>query len=372
MLGRKCDWVGVSAMLIAVLTASASTTLEDAEDTDLPRQSLKRNKAAIELIHTFQCKIAKTVFHTGKDQKTKTYPKGSYWKEGTSFRSKWEKGNQWSEIIVKGLQLRSRSNDGRNSPHHGVESTYNGLPLYEGDPWLETLVMFPCNWRGKPMPVYLLDTIEYPRLKIAAKKESIANHASVIVSAQSPDGLSQSHFTLNVEKNYLLSKAAITFNNKGVITESVTMVERFEEPSPGIFFPSLVTKTYAIDGQIVTRDELRLSDIIINAPLSPAAFELDFKAGDQIQDSIKGTRFEIGPDGKAVINEKPIGKPSPPVGGKEPARFTETKVETASLAYRIFTISCFILLVGCAFKAIAMLRDRRRSSLSVDHPRGSQ
>ena len=209
---------------------------------DLALDAAKRNRSAVESIHSLSCRVTKSSF--GKDgDSLAPSPEVQYWRSGTNFRALSKLGDQWSDMLVKGLQLWGTANHPPRAEITGTIAAYQGLPILEGDPWLETLVMFMGDInKGKPLPIFFADILEVKGVKVTARQERKAGKEWTVIEGISPGGRSRGEYWVDPSVNHLISRNVLTPGTPDELV-ATTEVERFSEVAPGVFFPTLVTRT---------------------------------------------------------------------------------------------------------------------------------
>jgi hypothetical protein len=333
-----------------------------AGEDDLVSTATQRNLESVQSIHTLACIYSKKEYDRDGKLKAKRLADVSYWRSGTSFRAKWKDGDNWCDALVQGHEAKMRSNTAGSPVKSGGLAAYDGRPLPQGDPWLDTQMMLLGDQKGDKSPRTLSDWIRVPGIKASARKDSKDGIPFVVVELILEEG-GREEYWLSPAKNYLVTQTFSTakFQTKEFSTRAE--ITQFLEPKPGIFFPTEVVTTQFVDGKMIKRTVGSIKQLSINMPLPPDIFSLDFVPGDAVFDHLQGKRYTVGADGRSETNIKEIPTPVSsivPVG-----ELTETKTEERPFAYWIFVVSFLVTGVGL----LALIRRRRlRGHSTISSP----
>lgn len=356
-LTRGC-WVA------GVVLALGSWT-GDAHADDLIKDVARRNRAAVEAIHTLSCQYSKARYdESGK--LVEQYGEVKYWRSGPNWRSKWTHKGEWVDAVCDDQQIRTRSSGPKLPSVGGLVAVWSGLPGPHGDPWLDTLVTSIGDPAKGPKPLLFEDQMTYPG-KRSARREEVGGVSFVVVANNSEDGYYSSELWFDPRANYLKSRSVTTAKPGSPRwpagrseVGSRTEVTRFAEPAPGVFFPAEVTKVQTMGGKFQYREVGQVTNIRINAPLPPDIFSLNHVPGDRVNDHLQGKTYTISPDGKSQTNVRPVAPLTPPVGAPEVAELTETKAEPRSVTVWLLPLSAGLIGVGGILLYIRRRRANRR------------
>jgi hypothetical protein len=344
------------AFVLGTLASGGSFVI--AENPTLALDVARRNQTTVESIHTLTCKY-KTKRYGGDGKLLSQSAEVQYFRRGTTFRSQWRDGQKMCETVIDGFQARSTG----VLPAGGRVTTvapYDGLPLAAGDPWVEANLTFIGSWKRPPMPVFFSELVEYPGVKVTAASEG----EMVVVQIESPGGKSRGRYWLDPRKNYLIQRVESTAvgaaRSQGKIADAIveTNVERFAEPTRGIFFPATYTRTTRAGAEVQSRELTEIKSLQINGDLPADIFTLRANPKDHVIDHIQGRRFVIGADGKTETLSRPI-LPSTPSQGA-PVELTETKSEPRLLPAWLLPASLACVLLG----GLTWVVRRRRSAIA--------
>jgi hypothetical protein len=314
--------------------------LSRARADSLAEEVAKKNRAAVESIHTFSCRYAKAR-HNRDGKLIEQFPEVEYWRSGMSFRSRWQRGEQWCDTVVNGLQMQSTSNHVKTGAVVSSRCAYDGFPSPEGDPWLDTLVMFIGDVKKNPSPIHFADVLSVPEVnKVAARRTNEHGRPYVVVDLRWSDGTSQAEYWFDPAANYLISRRTTTVKDKGQELGVKIEVERFTEAVPGIYFPEKIKRTNMKAGQVTHLLVSQVKDVRVNERLPEAVFQPGLKPGTRVLDDFEGIRYVIGPDGKSQTKIKNLGIPGPPIEGKQ---WTETTSEPQPIWRWLFLVSVLVL-----------------------------
>jgi hypothetical protein len=324
----------------------------------LVKEVARRNRTAVESIHTLSCQYSKARYDES-GRLVKKYGEVQYWRSGSNWRAKWTHEGRWCDAACDGQLIRTRASVVGDPGTGGLVDKWNGLPGPHGDPWLDTLIASVGDTDKSPKPLLFEDKLSYPS-KRSARREEVGGTSFVVVESVSEDGHVSGEHWFDPRANYLISRTVVTVRpgapkwpagNPEV--GSRTEVTRFAEPAPGVFFPAEVTKVRTMGGKFEYREVAQVKNIRVNAPLSPATFSLNHVPGDRVSDHLQGKRYTVGSDGKTETKLAIIGPPTPPVGVTE---LTEMKAEPRSVTSWLLPLSAGLIVVGVA---LAYVRRRR-------------
>jgi hypothetical protein len=323
-----------------------------ANSDDLVNDVVAKNRTAVESIQTFFCRYSKAKY--GADGKLKTQlPEVDYWRRGTTFRSRWKRGEDVSDSIVTGLRQQTSTSDSLKKAMGGIVTSYKGLPFPEGDPWLDTLVLFIGDRKKSPMPVFFAELVNAPNIKASAKQVIDQGKEFAAVEMTSLDQSSKMTVWFDPRANYMVSRRILSIVEKGKPFVATTQVERFTEAAPGVYFPANVTHTTQTDGRVMHREVSVIKDARANHGLPEDTFQLGFQPGTAVQDLIEGKRYTVGPDGRSKEGIKDLAISGPPLGFTQR---TETKSEPISITSWLLPLSLLLLATGGGLWLIRRLR----------------
>jgi hypothetical protein len=99
------------------------------------------------------------------------------------------------------------------------------------------------------------------------------------------------------------------------IAVAVYEVAEFQEPMPGIFFPSSVISKNTADGSIVAEHISTFNNIVVNKPIPDTRFTLAIPRGTHISDGIRSESYPVDENWVKMGASKPVlpsPKPAPP------------------------------------------------------------
>lgn len=347
---RRC----VAAVLLLLANEYSSSVLAD----QLADETAIKNRAAVESIHTLSCRYSKARYD-GSGKRIEQYPQVEYWRSGTTFRSLWRRGEQWCDTIVTGLQLQTTSNHVATKTVNGTVASYQGFPSFEGDPCLDTLLMFVGDRKKNPSPLLFADLLCYPGLQVSASRQLSHGKQYVVIELISPGGTSRGEFWFDPAANYLISRRVTTVLRNAKLSVVTTEIERFVEAAPGIFFPVKIRRTDTDDGQLRCQYVSEAKNVRINDPLPPDTFQTGFKPGTKVLDEIQEKKYTVGPDGRSEIDVGDLPIPRPPLGARE---LTETKSEPKPMSAWLLPVSLAVLAMGGGLWLVRRWRTRSAGS----------
>ncbi len=156
----------------------------------------------------------------------------------------------------------------------------------------------------------------------------------------------------------------------GAQNSSESVVPRFHELEPGVYFPARVEVYVSDQGKKRTLRTVDYTEVALNKPHPPDIFTLKFPRGTALYDEIHNTSYDTDENGRPLgkvmtIPDSALIPLSPTDDSPQP--LTETKEEPRSWTRFILPISAGILV----FAAIAWL-SRRRLRASESPPRAPQ
>jgi outer membrane lipoprotein-sorting protein len=347
-------------MCLSALALVYSSTSARAED--LAAEAGRKNRAAVESIHSLSCVYSK-VRYDGAGNVVRRFAEVEYWRAGANFRYRWKMADRSCDTVVSGLHLRCVTTQPPRNTVTGSVAAYQGFPMIEGDPWIDTLVMFIGDVKKNPSPITFDDKLKVPGVAVAARRESERGRAYIVVELTSPGGKSKGEYWFDPSANFLISRYVVTVRNaNGGTGVSVvrTDVERFIEPAPGVFFPAAVTRMDFADGNLDTRYVSELKEVKVNQPLPRDTFDLKFAPNTRVNDLIRGKRYTVGPDGVSETRAADILPATPPATTE---RLTETKEEPKSFTVWLLPSTLLVVAVGCAIELA-----RRRQAKAIPPP----
>jgi hypothetical protein len=155
--------------------------------------------------------------------------------------------------------------------------------------------------------------------------------------------------------NYLVRRASYISSANYHRDDQVT---KFEECSPGIFFPVALAGRSGLDGKPNFTHRTQITEIKVNQPLPKDIFTFRWPNGVYLFDKVRGSSYRVNADGVAVSSEIPIEKIPvipPPAAGEELQQ--ETTEEPRRAGWWILPVSG--ALVGVAV-VVAFLRRFKR------------
>ncbi|MBY0514179.1 MAG: hypothetical protein K2P78_09755 [Gemmataceae bacterium] len=352
------------------LAGSASTGFGSDGSENAVQAATDRNKSAVESIHTLYCRYTRERYD-GAGKLIEKHPEVQYWRAGTSFRSKWRDGKKWCDTVVIGLNMRSASDVSETDRRAGVIAPYTGLPNPEGDPWLDTNVAFIGDVKKNPSPITLAEIVRVPGVTNSARADTLDGKPHTVVTCISPKGTSRGEYWLDHTANYMVGLTVITVTSAKGEDETRTRVDRFVEPTPGVFYPARVTRVRTSGGRSVSRDVGVASEVKINAGLPADIFSLEFKPKDHVNDLVDGKSYTVGADGTSKENVQPVLPLPPPVtaASREVQELTETKAEPRSVRVWLLPASVSLIVLGVV---LALVRRHRARTASHSRPQGQR
>jgi len=166
--------------------------------------------------------------------------------------------------------------------------------------------------------------------------------------------------------NYLVHKMVLTTDKYPEMRWEYA-VERFEEPSPGVFFPTKSTVLQLSDGKVRSKASCTLSDLHINEPLPASQFTLEIPPGTRMSDTIQGiiyTTSANGPvPGSVTPSHPPVSFPPPSSrsSSEEEPYTTQTEREPMSWGRAVLFASLGVLGTAGIYW---VWQKRKRASLS--------
>ena len=352
---------------VAGLVLALGAWPRDARADDLVKEVARRNRAAVESIHTLSCQYSKARYdESGKV--VEQFGEVQYWRSGPNWRAKWTHKGQWVDAVCDDQVIRTRSSVDRHPGTGGLVDKWNGLPGPHGDPWLDTLIASVGDRAKSPKPLLFEYKLSYPG-KRSARREEVGGTSFVVVEGVSKDGHVRGEYWFDPRANYLISRYEVMLKagapnwpagrpDQGSRTE----VTRFAEPAPGVFFPVEVTKVNTVGEKFGSREVGRVKNIRVNAPLPMEIFSLNYVPGDRVSDHLQGKRYTVAPDGKSETNVAAVSPHRPPLGVPGVAELTETKAEPRSAASWLLPLSAGLIVVG---GTLAYVRRRRANRPST-------
>jgi hypothetical protein len=318
------------------------------------------HRATVSLIRTFSCNVEIAGTSSGKP----FHYTGHYSRAGHLLRAttKSEKGLQ--NVLVRDGITSSFSDE----PHPergrvtGGSITTKNVPI-KCDPWSFGLLTF---YGADHYRVTFDDLLAQPHTLHAVRKISEGGHPLIYVDLSHKRARHEIWF--DPQKNYLVSKLRSHLLDVPTMKScDESTVVSYSEPTPGIFFPERVDSR-SIEGRKADRSVI-FTDIVINQPLPPEAFDFHFPPGIVVADQIEGKMRQTDSDGRPILpvvdssgRERPlatIGPIASSADSPEPVRLP-TRVEPRPWTDWLFYVSA--LAVACL--GIVWIGRKTRSMLA--------
>jgi hypothetical protein len=282
---------------------------------------VRGNRATLDSIHTFSCRITLTYAAAGAAPTGKPV-EGEYWRSGSTVRMRCANfvGRQLVDVIAKdssewGLSSGATERHGWVSPDHGR--------LPGCDAWALGLVtnalVAPGTQGLQRLP---LDELLQRGQKVGqTSRRHDGGRDSIVVELMSTgDGRRELWF--DPKFNYLSWKmVSLQFLKPGKRDERRVewTVTRFTEAAPALYFPAQVEMSSSLNGNVTNTESVAFSDIRINEPLPPDVFHFRFPEGTKVSDRVSGKSYVTGADGNPAgpLQDMPavVAPPVPPPPG---------------------------------------------------------
>lgn len=127
------------------------------------------------------------------------------------------------------------------------------------------------------------------------------------------------HIRLSAGANYLADEVMTrVVTTAGRTITQVYTVSEFAEPQPGVYFPKKGDVRVTSDDKVILAGTSQVGRVVVNAPVLPRRFELDFPEGVHFTDFISGTQYKADRAGKATSAPVPLTPPDPQTTGSSP------------------------------------------------------
>lgn len=332
-------------------------------DDDLVKDVARRNRAAVESIHTLSCQYSKARYDESGNV-VQQFGEVQYWRSGPNWRKKWTQDGKWVDAVCDEQQIRTRTSGPGLPGVGGLVAKWNGVPSRHGDPWLDTLVASVGNLPKNPKPRLFEDKLT-GESKWSARLAIVGGTSFVVVESIGGGGYVCGEYWFDPRANYLICREVVTVKPGAPKwpagrPERCQRIEvtRFAEPVPGVFFPAGVTKVGTEGGNFISREVGQVKNLRVNAPLPADIFSLDYVPGDRVSDQLQGKTYTVGSDGKSETKVMAITPPTPALGAPGVVEeLTETKAEPRSVTSWLLPLSAGLVVLG-----VALICVRRRAN----------
>lgn len=177
----------------------------------------------------------------------------------------------------------------------------------------------------------------------------------------------------DVGRNYLIIQAVSEYTGgDSAARRFVVRATEFIEPSPGVVFPTRVTRDAYREGELDNAAVVTLADVVINQPVPASAFALPaVPAGTKLMDRIDNKEGPIDSNWKPAGEMKPL--PPPPTSPPEhppppkpqwptPLDTTPSAAEPVSSARWVIGGSVAVLLVAAVLAVVRRVWVSRRTA----------
>ena len=257
------------------------------------RAALAANKAAVESIRTFQCRLA----CRHDPASTILASEGHYWRAGNVVRSRYKVGQSIYDLSRQNSKESSvadiRTADGKRSATGGLRHVHPEMALGFADVWQLGMLTAGSGVGtlsdavGKTCRV-LSSGPDGDKFRLSIEDTSGIGAGSVI------------DVWLDPAANYLVCKMSSGGRISGRETSGVREVNSFVEYQPGVFFPSQITHTQYVDKNITQKSVYSIESVKINEPLASDSFKVKYIHGIDFLDYVQGEVYVIDAEGRKI------------------------------------------------------------------------
>jgi hypothetical protein len=277
-------------LMVMLFLLMGTSALGDESQGELRDRLLRSHRASVQVMRTIRCSID-IESATGEGSRSH-YVRGQYVRSGSDYRitETYSDGRTEDIAVRDGHYLAvGRSKDG-TAAAKGSRQQFTSVC----DVWKRMLLDFP----GKRMArIDLADLFRWSGSQHDIKRVN-RNIVATLTLEDLESGPILLQLLFNEDVNYLVTK--ITLTRAGRV-RSVSEIEQFAEPEPGLFFPiQSRLEGYGADGKLVSSTVCKISDLHVNAPISRELFEIKIPAGTVLADRTRDVIYKVDHRGNPI------------------------------------------------------------------------
>ena len=313
----KLSLRGVVALIAGWFTISAGWA-GDKEELD---KICAANTAAVQSIQTLYCKVR-------IDDPAGRFgiSGGEYWRSGASERLRFfHRGNENWAVVRDGVVRNMVKQDVSGNPNmlahpevkagldggrwhwHAAVTRHTGASPFLFNPWESALCSMSDGGKNGNVTFSEFAKNHRGELHSVVRPKDAPN--IVVAEFRLPGYVCRQHLdrTANsmVRKTESRSEAPTGYSSSAEVTA-------FKEGAPGVFFPERVVVKRSQGGKDEPDEVFTFSDIALNKPIPAETFDLKYRPGLTLTDTIEGKSYKVDRDGKPIGEKVAVGLVVPP------------------------------------------------------------
>jgi hypothetical protein len=309
------------------------------------------HRAARQSILSFSATVTDKITHSKRGE---FMVAAEYWRSSDTVHIRQKKDGGTSDMLLKDGEIRQvgRTVDS-HSPRQQVEYLAYRRAAVEAladcDVWERMMIDSGGPNGGRYDFDHFLEFAQRPP-QASRVRDDGHDCIRLTLSIVSTTGVVQ-HVTLwhDVDHNYLVWKTVVTHEKS--THRSERKILEFAEPVPGVFVPTKCRAEWYRGGELISHEEITLSDVKVNEPVSASDLALPaIPAGTILNDRIRGTSYPINENWEAIGPSKPLQLLTVP-GKSESAPsdyHSQSTSEAKPLSRLLVPVSLFVLVAACA------------------------
>lgn len=316
------------------------------------------NKASVQAIQTFYCKVSATHNPASAERATS----GEFWKSGDTMRVRYFAGNNRYEYLRQDGRetaiLDARQSGGRGKANGSVTPIQSQIPMGFCDVWCISLLSLSSGASVVTLDDYLNRPHNVRDMRLDG---SLFVIQITLKSGEDVD------LWLDSSANYLVRKIVISYINNGHKMRTTGDVDSFAEPLPGIFFPSRVVYKNTTDDKLAEQSKYEFTSIRANHDLPADAFKLKYVRGMEFLDYFQNKVYAVDEDGHYLApSPRKLSAPTQPrivdpasgvAAPSDPVPRGQASVSEEQSNYNFILICSFVSLAAAS--GIWLVRRRR-------------
>jgi hypothetical protein len=269
----------------------------------------------------------------------------------------------WKDSVREAVSLRTL-----NGAQEGAASRSRLASRHSGrcEPWIRGLLVLNIPNTIDFIPFEQL--VQAGRFRNAERRRDGDREMVLIELAfDPPDDKSSTTWVVEVyfdpNANYLIRKTVYQGSGTRTTIRRIEEVLEFEEFASGLYFPKRIVGENSTDRGNHGKTTAVVSDIRLNQPVPESTFRLQYPNGIFMSDMIRGVRYRIDANGKAITKEEAIEKTLLPPGVSD-STGTETQQEPRSLTRLILPIGLGVFALGAVIVIFKRIRYRNAANES--------
>jgi|GEM_PF-4528348 hypothetical protein len=262
---------------------------------DLLELLRRRHQAAVDSVQTLEC----TVEVRDTLGKSQTVTRAKYFRSGNRVRVSESTQKGTIEALLRDGIATSIGHEPGNKLYPVTAAISPGNKWFvHSDCYVNMLLVLPAADSRRPIDQFL-DQVHKSRTVQRVREDGRDLVRVEVTSPSQPPVVWSFTAFFDPQVNYLARKLVVARADRPM-GQAVTVITRFAEPAPGLFFPVESRFEDTVNGKIESARTVSITGLNVNQPIPESVFTIKIPAGVRVHNRITNTTYQQPGPNQAV------------------------------------------------------------------------